>query len=93
VPHAYRDVTFCTVELFIPFAITRYENSQIEGYLDFFPIVYYRTPPKSLGAPIAPSTALGNPGFAFRVILPAFLGRFLGEKRLLNAKSEEKTGK
>ena len=41
-------------------------------------------------APIAPSTALGNPGFAFRVILPAFLGALLGEKRFLNAKSEEK---
>ena len=76
--------------LYIPFAITRYENSQIEGYLDFFPIVYYRTPQNRWGAPIAPSTALGNPGFAFRVILPAFLGALLGEKRFLNAKSEEK---
>jgi hypothetical protein len=38
----------------IPSAITRYENSQIEGYLDFFPIVYYRTPPKSLGCSYCP---------------------------------------
>jgi hypothetical protein len=33
---------------------------------------------------------VGDPGFAVRVILPAFLGRFPGEKRFLNAKSEEK---
>jgi hypothetical protein len=66
----------------IPFAITRYENSQIEGYLDFFPIVftYFTEPPQNRwGAPIGPSTALGIPGFAFRVMLPAFLERFLGE--------------
>jgi hypothetical protein len=33
----------------IPFAVTRYENSQIEGYLDLFLVVYYRNPPKSQG--------------------------------------------
>jgi hypothetical protein len=56
--------------------------------------LYITEPPQNRwGALIAPSTALGNPGFAFRVILPAFLERFLGEKRFLNAKSEEKTGK
>jgi hypothetical protein len=53
--------------------------------------LYITEPPKNRwGAPIAPSTALGNPGFAFRDILPAFLERFLGEKRFLNAKSEGK---
>ena len=32
--------------LVIPFAITRYENSQIEGYLDFFPL-YFTEPPQN----------------------------------------------
>jgi hypothetical protein len=53
--------------------------------------LYITEPPQNRwGAPIGPFTALGNPGFAFRVIFPAFLERFLGEKRFLNAKSEEK---
>jgi hypothetical protein len=54
--------------------------------------LYITKPPQNRwGAPIAPSTALGNPGFAFRVILPAIMECFLGEKRFLNAKSEEKS--
>jgi hypothetical protein len=58
--------------------------------LIFFPLYITESPQIRWGAPIAPSTALGNSGFAFRVILPAFLGALLGEKRFLNAKSEEK---
>jgi hypothetical protein len=61
----------------IPFAVTRYENSQIEGYLDFYPNVFYIAPPQiRWGASIGPSTALGNPRFAFRGTLLAFLERF-----------------
>ena len=63
----------------IPFAITCYESSQIEGYLDFSPLYITEPPQNRSGAPIAPPTALGNPGFAFRVVLPAFLERFLDE--------------
>jgi hypothetical protein len=72
---------------YIPFAILHYEICQIEGYFDVFPhrISSYRVPPKSLGCShcgIGPSTALGNLGFAFQVILPrnAFFNAFLGGK-------------
>ena len=51
-----------------------------EGYLDLFPIVYYRNPPKSWGCA----------DFAIRVILSAFLERFLASNVFSNAFSEEK---
>jgi hypothetical protein len=42
----------------IPFAVTRYENSQIQGYHDFFPVVFYRE--KRLYSPLTPAITLDN---------------------------------
>jgi hypothetical protein len=43
------------------------------------------TPQNRWGAPIGPFSALGNPGFVFRVILPAFLERYLARNAFSNA--------
>jgi hypothetical protein len=48
------------------------------------------TPPNRGGAPIGPFTALGNADFAIRVILLAFLERFLASNAFYNAFPEEK---
>ena len=51
---------------------------------------YPMYPQNRWGAPIDPSTALGDPGFAFRVILPAFLERFSASNAFPTAFLEEK---
>jgi hypothetical protein len=49
-------------------------------------------PQNRWGAPIGPSPDMGDPGFAFRVILPAFLESLVARNTNSNAFSIEKPG-
>ena len=67
----------------ISFAVTRYENSQIESYLDFSPVVSCRIPPKSLGCSHRPIHGPGSSGFCVSSHPSGLHGPFFGEKRFI----------